>query len=201
MKLLPFAASLLLACTAAQFASAQEIHIQTSLGEIDVALDAAKAPKTVANFLRYVREGHFDGTMIYRVVPGFVLQAGSYDAKGDARPTHDPIPLESANGLLNLRGTLSMARSDNPTSATAEFFINLSDNASLDPDDGKTPNTTGYAVFGKVVEGMEVVDTISRVPLNGNHGPFPDADPAAPVVIKSVTVVGDPPRATAPANH
>jgi cyclophilin family peptidyl-prolyl cis-trans isomerase len=192
MKLLPFAASLFLVCTTAQLAAAQEAHIQTSLGEIDVALDAAKAPKTVANFLRYVREGHFDGTMIYRVVPAFVLQMGSYDAKGNARPTHDPIPLESANGLLNLRGTLSMARSDSPTSATAEFFINLSDNSSLDPDDGKAPNTTGYAVFGKVVEGMSVVDTIARVPLNGGQGPFPDADPATPVVIQKVTVVGDP---------
>jgi cyclophilin family peptidyl-prolyl cis-trans isomerase len=198
MKLLPFAASLFLACTAAQLAAAQEVHIQTSLGEIDVGLDAAHAPKTVANFLRYAREGHFDGTMIYRVVPGFVLQMGSYDTKGNARPTNPPIPLESANGLLNLRGTLSMARSDNPASATAEFFINLSDNSSLDPTEGKAPNTTGYAVFGKVVEGMSVVDTISRVPLNGGQGPFPDADPAAPVVIKSVTVVGDPPRAAAP---
>jgi cyclophilin family peptidyl-prolyl cis-trans isomerase len=139
--------------------------------------------------------------MIYRVVPGFVLQMGSYDTKGDARPTHAPIPLESANGLLNTRGTLSMARSDDPASATAEFFINLSDNSSLDPDAGKAPNTTGYAVFGKVVEGMSVVDTIARVPLNGGQGPFPDADPSAPVVIKSITVVGDPPRAAGAVKH
>ena len=192
MKPFLFAASLLLTCGSAQFAAAQEVHIQTSLGEIDVALDAAHAPKAVANFLRYARENHFDGTMIYRVVPGFVLQMGSYEPNGNARPTHDPIPLESANGLLNKRGTLSMARSNDPTSATAEFFINLSDNTNLDPEDGKTPNTTGYAVFGRVVEGMSVVDTIAAVPLNGGTGPFPDADPASPVVISKVTVVGDP---------
>jgi peptidyl-prolyl cis-trans isomerase A (cyclophilin A) len=201
MKFIPFAAALLLATTTAQLAAAQEVHIQTSLGEIDVALDAAHAPKAAANFLRYAREGHFDGTMIYRVVPNFVLQMGSYDTAGNARPTHAPIPLESGNGLLNLRGTLSMARSDEPASATAEFFINLSDNGDLDPKTGKEPNTSGYAVFGKVVEGMSVVDTISHVPLNGGKGPFPDADPAEPVVIKSVTVVGDPPRAPAPAKH
>jgi cyclophilin family peptidyl-prolyl cis-trans isomerase len=117
---------------------------------------------------------------------------GSYDAKGNARPTHDPIPLESANGLLNTRGTLSMARSDDPASATAEFFINLSDNTNLDPDPGKAPNTSGYAVFGKVVEGISVVDQIANVPLNGGQGPFPDADPATPVTISKVTVVGDP---------
>lgn len=201
MKLLPFAASLFLAGSTAQLAAAQEVHMQTTLGEIDIQLDAAHAPKTVANFLRYVREGHFDGTMIYRVVPSFVLQMGSYEPNGTARPAHDPIPLESANGLLNKRGTLSMARANDPTSATAEFFINLSDNTDLDPQPGKDPNTTGYAVFGKVVEGMSVVDTISRVPLNGGGGPFPDAEPASPVVITSMTVLGDPPRAAAPAKH
>src|ERR1700744_3342666 len=125
MKFVPLAAALVLSCSTAQLAQAQEVHMQTSLGEIDIALDAAHAPKATANFLRYVREGHFDGTVIYRVVPGFVLQMGSYEANGNARPTHDPIPLESANGLLNTRGTLSMARSDDPGSATAEFFINL----------------------------------------------------------------------------
>lgn len=192
MKFVPLAVSLAFATVAAQFANAQEVHMQTTLGEIDIQLDAQRAPKTVANFLRYVREGHFNGTMIYRVVPGFVLQMGSYEPNGSARATHEPIPLESGNGLLNARGTLSMARSDDPTSATAEFFINLSDNGDLDPQPGKAPNTSGYAVFGKVVEGMSVVDTIAAVPLNGKQGPFPDADPASPVVITKATVVGDP---------
>jgi cyclophilin family peptidyl-prolyl cis-trans isomerase len=201
MKSIAFAAGLVAACLSSNFAQAQEVHVQTSLGTFDVALDPVHAPKATANFLRYVREGHFDGTMIYRVVPGFVLQMGSYEPNGDARPTHDPIPLESANGLLNQRGTLSMARSDDPNSATAEFFINLTDNNSLDPTEGKTPNTTGYAVFGKVVEGMSVIDTIAAVPLNGKMGPFPDAAPAAPVIITKVTVVGDPVPPPAPTKH
>lgn len=185
-KLLPLTAALLIACSGA---SAQEAHIKTSLGEIDVALDAAHAPKTVENFIRYAKGGHFDGTVIYRVVPGFVLQMGSYDKSYNPRPTKAPIPLETSSGLTNVRGTLSMARSGDPASATAEFFINLSDNDSLDPKPGAAPNTTGYAVFGKVVEGLSVVDQIAKVPLNGGKGPFPDADPALPVVIESVTIV------------
>jgi cyclophilin family peptidyl-prolyl cis-trans isomerase len=185
-KLLPLTAAFLVACGAA---SAQEARIKTSLGEIDVALDATHAPKTVDNFIRYAKGGHFDGTLIYRVVPGFVLQMGSYDKSYNPRPTKEPIPLETSGGQANTRGTLSMARSNDPASATAEFFINLSDNDSLDPKPGATPNTTGYAVFGKVVEGMSVVDQIAKVPLNGGKGPFPDADPALPVVIESVTIV------------
>jgi peptidyl-prolyl cis-trans isomerase A (cyclophilin A) len=184
---LPLIAASLLACGTA---SAQEAHFKTSLGAFDVALDAAHAPKTVDNFIRYAKGGHFDGTVIYRVVPGFVLQMGSYDKSMNARPTKAPIPLETSGGLSNLRGTLSMARSEDPNSATAEFFINLSDNDTLDPKPGAPANTTGYAVFGKVVEGISVVDQIAKVPLNGGKGPFPDADPALPVVIESVTIVG-----------
>jgi cyclophilin family peptidyl-prolyl cis-trans isomerase len=185
-RLLPLTAALLLACGAAQ---AQEAQIKTSLGEFDVALDAAHAPKTVDNFIRYAKGGHFDGTVIYRVVPDFVLQMGSYDKSYNPRSTKAPIPLETSAGLKNARGTLSMARSDDPASATAEFFINLSDNDSLDPKPGTAPNTTGYAVFGKVVEGMSVIDQIAKVPLNGGKGPFPDADPALPVIIEKVTIV------------
>lgn len=185
-KFLAMTAALMLACGAVH---AQEARIKTSLGEIDVALDAAHAPKTVDNFIRYAKGGHFDGTVIYRVVPGFVLQMGSYDKSYNPRPTKVPIALETSGGLTNLRGTLSMARSNDPASATAEFFINLSDNDSLDPKPSTAPNTTGYAVFGKVVEGMSVVDQIAKVPLNGGKGPFPDADPALPVVIESVTIV------------
>jgi cyclophilin family peptidyl-prolyl cis-trans isomerase len=165
-----------------------QAEIQTSLGTITVSLDAAHAPRTVANFVRYAHEGHFDGTVIYRVVPGFVIQMGSYDVKGSAKATHDPIVLETATGLTNARGTLSMARSD-PNSATAEFFINLSDNASLDPTSGAPPNTTGYAVFGHVTGGMDVVDKIAAVPLGGTAGPFPpEASPLEPVTITKVTV-------------
>jgi peptidyl-prolyl cis-trans isomerase A (cyclophilin A) len=184
--------TLLLAAAFAAFAfsaSATEVRFDTSLGSFSVTLDAAHAPKAAANFLRYVNEKHFDGTVVYRVVPGFVIQMGSYDAQGNPRGAHDPIALESANGLKNLRGTLSMARSGEPASATAEFFVNLSDNDSLDPDAGAPPNTTGYAVFGKVVEGMAVVDKIAQVQLGGGHGPFPpDASPAIPVTITKAVV-------------
>jgi cyclophilin family peptidyl-prolyl cis-trans isomerase len=185
LRTIVVAAGLLLAGAAGADTQAT---IETSLGTITVSLDAAHAPKTVANFIRYAREGHFDGTVIYRVVPGFVLQMGSYDARGSAKPTHDPIALETATGLTNARGTLSMARSE-PDSATAEFFINLSDNASLDPAAGAPPNTTGYAVFGHVTGGMDVVDKIAAVPLGGTAGPFPpEASPAQPVMITKVTV-------------
>src|SRR5215467_6820512 len=157
------AAGLLIASAATADPQAQ---IETSLGTITVSLDAAHAPQTVANFVRYAHEGHFDGTVIYRVVPGFVLQMGSYDARGNPKPTHAPIALETATGLTNARGTLSMARAE-PNSATAEFFINLSDNASLDPKSGAPANTTGYAVFGHVTGGMDVVDRITAVPTGG----------------------------------
>jgi cyclophilin family peptidyl-prolyl cis-trans isomerase len=185
-KLLSLIAAFLVANGAAQ---AQQAHIKTSLGEIDVALDRAHAPKTVDNFIRYAKGGHFDGTVIYRVVPGFVFQTGSYDKNYNPRPTQAPIALETSRGLTNKRGTLSMARSEDPASATAEFFINLADNDSLDPKPGAAPDTTGYAVFGKVVEGISVVDQIAKVPLNGGKGPFPDADPALPVTIEKVTIV------------
>lgn len=176
--------------TASGTAQAETATIDTDLGTITVDLDSAAAPKTVANFIAYAKEGHFDGTVIYRVVPGFVIQMGSYDAAGNARDTHAPIPLETAGGLKNLRGTLSMARGDDPASATAEFFINLSDNTdALDPKPDAAPNTTGYAVFGHVTgNGMDVVDKIAASVLNGGKGPFPDAAPAFPVTIKKVTV-------------
>lgn len=194
MRRILFAASMLfILCGAARaqdtaiLPPAPQATIQTSLGSITIALDPVHAPATVANFIRYANEKHFDGTVIYRVVPGFVLQMGSYEANGSARPTHAPIPLEANNGLTNLRGTLSMARSDDPASATAEFFINLVDNAALDHTPGDNANSTGYAVFAKVVSGMDVVDKIAGVPLGG-AGPFPDAAPQTPVVIESVTI-------------
>jgi cyclophilin family peptidyl-prolyl cis-trans isomerase len=170
-------------------AQGQTAKIVTDLGTITVALDAEHAPKTVANFLTYAREGHFDGTVIYRVVPGFVIQMGSYEADGHARPAHAPIALETSNGLKNLRGTLSMARGDDPVSADAEFFINLSDNTeALDPKPDAAPNTTGYTVFAKVTDGMDVVDKIASSVLGGK-GPFPAAAPAFAVTIQKVTIV------------
>jgi len=180
-------------------ATAQEplpkVAMRTDLGDIVVELDRTRAPVTVENFLRYVMDRHFDGTIIYRVVPGFVLQAGSYNPDLTQRTTRNPIPLEANNGLKNLRGALSMARSD-PNSATAEFFINLVDNPRLDPEPGDTENKTGYAVFGRVVQGLEVIDQIAMVPL-GDNGPFPGAAPVTPIKIQQVWLL--PPDAPQPA--
>jgi cyclophilin family peptidyl-prolyl cis-trans isomerase len=178
----------LIAPFAARADDLPRVLIETSLGDITLELDQAHAPATVDNFLRYVNEGHFDGTVVYRVVPGFVIQAGSWDADVHARPTHDPIALEANNGLSNVRGSVAMARGDNPASATAEFFIDLSDNLALDHQPTDTGNSTGYAVFGKVIAGMDVVDKIAAVPL-GDHGPMPGAAPLDPVLIRKVSVI------------
>ena len=179
-----------LLCLPAQ--AAQQARLDTSMGTIVIALDAEKAPASVANFVRYAQEGHFNGTLFYRVASGYVLQAGSYGADHVWRPTHKPIPLESSNGLHNVRGAVAMAREDKPVnSATAEFFIDLDDvNVALDAKPADPPNTTGYAVFGMVVEGMDVVDAIAAVPVGGNDkAPFPGKEPLTPVVIKKVTIV------------
>lgn len=168
--------------------SGPKVKIATTLGDITLQLNPVHAPLTVANFLRYAKEGHFDGTVVYRVVPGFVIQAGSWDADVNPRAVHDPIPLEA--GVANLRGTVAMARGDTPASATAEFFINLADNAALDRDAADSNGTTGYAVFGNVVAGMDVVDKIAAVPL-GDHGPMKGAAPVDPVTILKVSLVAD----------
>src|SRR5207302_8257883 len=130
------------------------------------------------------REGHFDGTVIYRVAPGFVIQAGSVDAKGEQRNVHDAIPLETANAASNTRGAIAMARANEPASGTAEFFINLADNSmALDRQPDDHANMTGCTVFAPVAEGMVMVDGISKVPLMGGVGPFPDAVPIMPGVL------------------
>jgi cyclophilin family peptidyl-prolyl cis-trans isomerase len=183
---------------AAQTADTSDVLIQTSMGDITLELDHAHAPKTVDNFLRYVSEGHYDGTLVYRVAPSFVIQAGSYDPAGTMRPTHDPIPLEAGNGLSNVRGTISMARESVPASATAEFFINLADNTRLDRQPDDADGTTGYAVFGHVITGMDVVDKIAAAPL-GPGGPMPGAFPADPVKIIKVSVIAAAPAGAIPA--
>ncbi len=163
-------------------------QIITTMGTITIALDRVHAPVSVDNFIRYAKEGHFDGTVIYRVVPGFVIQAGSYETGGKYRAVHEPIPLES--GVSNLRGSVAMARDDVPESATAEFFIDLDDNnaSGLDPKPGDAPGKTGYAVFGHVTGGMDVVDKIASVPLGGGKGPFPDNEPTTAITIEKVTI-------------
>ena len=177
------------------------VSLQTSMGHIVLELNRERAPLTVANFLRYVTEKHFDNTVIYRVVPRFVIQGGSVGMNGNGKPVHDPIPLEANNGLSNLRGTITMARSSDPASATAEFFINLVDNTGLDQMMGDTANQTGYAVFGRVAQGMEVVDLITTLPLGGGYGPFGANAPLIPVIIRSATILDPaaPPAASAPA--
>ena len=172
----------------AEDASLPQAQIVTSLGTITIALDRANAPATVANFIHYVKAGHYDNILFYRVVPHFVIQAGDIDAKGRALPEYAPIPLESANGLKNVRGSIAMARQDKPDSAGSDFFINLANNRPLNPKPGDAPNTTGYAVFGKVIDGMDVVDAIAAVPIGGGAGPFPEASPKTPVLIEKVTV-------------
>jgi peptidyl-prolyl cis-trans isomerase A (cyclophilin A) len=171
-------------------AASPEARMETNMGTIVIALDAEKAPATVANFVRYAKEGHYNGTIFYRVVPDFVIQAGSLGADGKWRPTRKPIPLETASDLSNKRGTVAMAREEKPASALAEFFINLSDDNAkgLDRKPMEAPNTAGYAVFGHVTSGMEVVDAIAGVKIGGGKGPFPENDPVKPVIIKKVTI-------------
>jgi cyclophilin family peptidyl-prolyl cis-trans isomerase len=171
-----------------------KLLISTSMGDITLQLDAARAPKSVANVLRYVREKHYDGTAMYRVVKGFVDQMGSFDAKGQGRGI-DPggVKLEADNGLKNLRGAVALAHGDDPNSASADFFINVADLPSLD----KSDTSVGYAVFGQVADGMDVVDKINLVPV-GDNGPMKGQAPVDPIIIKKVSIIGEPaPKAAA----
>jgi cyclophilin family peptidyl-prolyl cis-trans isomerase len=162
------------------------VALETSLGKVVVELDPAKAPKSVANFLNYVKKGFYDGTIFHRVIPGFMIQGGGFTPDMQQKPNDGPIANEADNGLKNLRGTLSMARTSDPNSATSQFFISVADNKSLDHT-AKTPGGWGYAVFAKVVEGMDVVDKIVAV-KRGNRGPFGDV-PETAVVIQKVTLL------------
>ena len=155
------------------------IQFETSHGAFTVELFAKEAPITVENFLRYVDEGHFDGTLFHRIVPGFVIQGGGMDAQFRAKRTHAPIRNEAKNGLKNTRGTLSMARTSDVDSATSQFFVNLSDNAFLD----HSARDFGYAVFGRVTDGMEVIDKIAQAKTGRRQG-YQDA-PLEDVLILS----------------
>ncbi|WP_158901722.1 peptidylprolyl isomerase [Burkholderia sp. L27(2015)] len=161
-----------------------DVLIKTSMGDIEVELYPESAPKTVANFLKYVANGQYSGTIFHRVIPGFMIQGGGYTADFQEKPTAASIPLESRNGLKNTVGTIAMARTSDPSSATDQFFINTVDNQGLD---FPNPDGNGYAVFGKVVSGLDVVKKIEQVPT-GNHGGMGDV-PRTPVVIESATVV------------
>ena len=164
--------------------NAPRVKLATSLGDIVVELNPAKAPKTVENFLKYVADKHYDGTIFHRVIDGFMIQGGGFTPDMVQKPMRPPIPLEAANGLKNDTYTIAMARTNVPDSATAQFFINVKDNAMLN---APQPDGHGYAVFGKVVSGTEVVDKIKGV-ATGNKGPFQNV-PTTPVVITSATLV------------
>lgn len=167
------------------FAQAQsKVQLKTSMGDIVVELNDAKAPKSAANFLQYVRDKHYDGTVFHRVIDGFMIQGGGMDANLNEKPTRAPIPLEASNGLKNDRGTIAMARTGNPNSATSQFFINVVNNDMLN---APKPDGYGYTVFGKVIKGMDVVDKIRAV-ATGNRGMHQNV-PTTPVTILSATEV------------
>ena len=178
-------AATLPAAQAADAAAAQpKVEFTTTLGKFVVQLDPARAPKTVANFLDYVKSGFYKGTIFHRVIPGFMVQGGGFTPDMKQKPTRAPIALESQNGLRNLRGTIAMARTSDPNSATSQFFVNVVDNASLDYP---KPDGYGYAVFGKVISGMDVIDKIVAVPTK-SEGPFQNV-PIKPVVIENAKLL------------
>lgn len=168
----------------AQAQDAPKVKLATSMGDIVVQLDPAKAPKTVENFLGYVKDKTYDGTVFHRVIDGFMIQGGGYTADLIPKPTRAPIPLEANNGLKNDAYTIAMARTGDPNSATSQFFINVKNNGMLN---APNPDGHGYAVFGKVVEGTAVVDKIKAV-ATGNKGPHQNV-PTTPITINSATVV------------
>jgi len=167
-------------------ATAPRVKLSTSAGDIVLELYPDKAPKTVENFLQYVSDKHYDGTIFHRVIDGFMIQGGGMSASLQQKPTRAPIPIEAANGLKNDKYTLAMARTSNPNSATAQFFINVGDNAFLNYK-APTAQGWGYTVFGKVVAGTEVVDQIRVVPTD-NQGMFQNV-PRTPIVINSATLL------------
>ncbi len=165
-----------------------QVALNTNQGRIVLELDAAKAPKTVANFVEYVKSGHYNGTIFHRVIDGFMIQGGGFDEKMKQKSTGTPIQNEADNGLKNDIGTIAMARTGDPHSATAQFFINVGNNGFLNHS-GKNPQGWGYAVFGKTVEGMDVVNKIKGV-ATGNAGGHQDV-PRTPVVIETAEVIAE----------
>jgi peptidyl-prolyl cis-trans isomerase B (cyclophilin B) len=164
------------------------VIIRTTFGEINLELDAEKAPKTVENFLKYAREGYYDGTIFHRVIDNFMIQGGGFDTEMQQKPCGDPVENEADNGLKNDFGTVAMARTMEPHSATAQFFINVKDNDFLNHS-GKNMQGWGYTVFGKITAGSEVLDKIRAVPTTSRNG-HQDV-PADPVIIESVEIVED----------
>jgi cyclophilin family peptidyl-prolyl cis-trans isomerase len=165
---------------------APRVKVHTTAGDFVIELDPGRAPMTVEAFLKYVKQGFYSGTIFHRVVAGFIAQAGGYTADMQLKPTTGNVPNESGNGLSNLRGSVGFARATEPHSGTSQFYINLADNLDLNP----RPTRWGYAVFGKVVEGMEVVDDIGHRPT-GPGGPFDRNVPLEPITIQSIEILNE----------
>lgn len=181
------ALTLTLLCSAAL--AAPSVELQTSMGKIVIELNQEKAPKTVQNFLQYTKDGFYNGTVFHRVIPGFMIQGGGFTKDMEQKPARTQIVNEARNGLKNERGTIAMARRGEPHSATAQFFINHKDNTMLDHTGDKDGRTWGYAVFGKVTQGMDVVDQIAKV-ATGDRSMHQNV-PLEPVIIQSVTLISD----------
>lgn len=170
------------------------VIVETTHGRIVFELDTARAPLSSENFLRYVRDGFYDGTIFHRVIPGFVVQGGGFDAGLKPREGRPTIPNESGNGLSNRRGSIGLAREESPHSGSSQFYVNLADNAGLDP----LPTRWGYAVFGKVVEGMEVIDRIAYLPTATVENFAPDVPVARPAIVRARQDDGAPAPAVPP---
>ena len=179
---------------AAQAATPERVLVTTNLGAFMIELQRDRAPLTVENFLTYVKSGHYTNTLFHRVVANFLIQGGGVGIDYKGKPVLKPIPNEAGNGLKNLRGTVGLARASGPHTGDCQFFVNVADNADLDP----LPTRWGYAVFGRVIEGMEVVDRISVSPT-GPGGPFKGDAPLQPVIIQKVELIAAPAEAAAPA--
>ena len=177
----------LLLLTINVYAADPEVEFKTNQGTFVVELYPAKAPKTVENFLQYVKDGHYKGTIFHRVIPNFMIQGGGFGADFAQKKTRAPIPIEADNGLRNDVGTLAMARTSDPNSATAQFFINHKNNDFLNYT-SPTMQGWGYAVFGKVIKGMDVVNRIAAIPT-GPRGPFPSDVPSQQVIIEDARIL------------
>lgn len=168
-------------------AASPQVQVFTSLGNFTIELNPERAPLTVAHFLHYVDQGYYSNVIFHRVVQSFVIQAGGFDADYNAKHAPDKVVNESGNGLSNVRGSVGMARTASPHAADAQFFVNLSDNQALDPNQTRW----GYAVFGRVIQGMDVVDKIGNV-ATGSHGPLKEETPLKPVIILRIERVPGP---------
>lgn len=196
MRIIKLLATLSLLFSVTAFAADPQVEIKTNLGNILLVLYPDKAPKTVENFLQYVKEGHYKSTVFHRVIPGFMIQGGGFDKAFRQKSTRPPIENEAANGLKNNIGTIVMARTSDPHSASAQFFLNVADNAFLNYS-APTTRGYGYTVFGKVTEGMDIVNKIAATPT-GAGGPFPGDVPREAVIIEEIRLISTAEPAPAP---